>query len=127
MTKVYIKIKHQVFECLAGQTELSYEQGRCELRVSKFTAVIITPQPWSCKTQRMWEKLPKKRRTVRIVMVTESSATEWVFKDVDITFISDLEQESNAPRHCRPLLPVLKGETLSEPETVVHNHAWWQV
>ncbi len=125
MNKVYIKIKHQVFECLGEQSELSYEQGRCGPRLSRFKAAIVTPQPWSCKTQRMWKKLPKKRRTVRIAMVTETSTTEWVFKDVNITFIGTLGQESIASQCCTPV--TLEGTTLSEPKTVVHTHAWWQV
>ena len=136
MTKVYMKIKGNVFECLPSQTELEYEKlGHGSLvdpcgtyTVSSFKAAITTEQPWSCKVQNMWNKLPKKRRTIYLVMVTDNNATEWVFKDVDITFISDILDESFTERDgfARPLIPVIKGETHSEVKTIVRTHAWWQ-
>ena len=129
-----MKIKGHVFECLPSQTEVGQEQqGACVfdpigLTTSTFKAAIITAQPWSCKVQRMWGKLPKKKRTVNLVMVEDNVATEWVFKDVDINYISDILDESFTERDisARPLIPVIKGETMCKVETIVHTNAWWQ-
>ena len=137
MGKVYMKIKGFVFECLPSQTELEYKNlahgslvDPCgTYTISKFRAAITTGQPWDCKTQTMWLKLPKKRRTVYMVMVDDNQATEWVFKDVDITFISAIDSPeftSKGPIGCRPLIPVIKGETRTEVKTIVHTNAWWQ-
>ena len=137
MRKVYLQVKGHVFECLPSQTEIEYENlshgslvDPCGTYViSKFRAALTTEQPWECEVQMMWYKLPKKKRTVRMVIVDEESATELIFKDVDITYISDISGEeftSKGPNACRPLIPMLKGETRERVKTVVHTHAWWQ-
>ena len=135
VNKVYMKIKGHVFECLPERTELRQENqdyGRLHNpclspSVNSFTAAITTPQPWSCRTQEMWSKLAKKPRTVYLVMVTEDSATEWIFKNVDITFLSDIEDEEFRARGgVRPLMPTLSGQTTTEVKTISHTHAWWQ-
>jgi len=130
MTKIYIKIGRHVFTALPSQTELSYSQDtQCGPRVVSFRAAITNEQPWSCKLQKFWGNMPKKQRKVNIVMVTDDGATEWVFKDVDITYMSDIQGEeftAKGPKACRPLIPMVKGESMSEVETITHTHAWWQ-
>ena len=130
MTKIYIKIGRHVFTSLPEQTELSYSQpNACGPRTVSFRAAITDEQPWSCKVQKFWNNMPKKRRTVKIAMVTEDGATEWIFKDVDITYISDIldEQFTERDGFARPLIPTLKGETMSDVKTITHTHAWWQI
>ena len=133
MIKVYMQIQGQVFECLPSQTEIDYDKeflamdfcGLSPLITTySFKAAIITPQPWSCKTQKMWNKLSKKPRTVHLVMVMDDSAEEYVFEDVLITFSSNIDDGSVVTR---PLVPVLKGETTTEITKTIHTHAWWQV
>jgi hypothetical protein len=136
-TKVYMKIKGHVFECLPSQTEVSMDRDiqyaslnqRCPGPTTyAFTAAITTPQPWSCEVQKMWRKLAKKRRTVHLAMVLEDSATELVYRDVDITFLSQIEGSMFTEEiTARPFIPSIKGETMSPVETINHERSWWEL
>jgi hypothetical protein len=132
MVKVYIKIKNTVFECLPEQTQVDlkreYDRGCPIAERYSFTAAIITPQPWPCKVQKMWNKLPKKPRSVQIVMVDEDGATELLFENVEITYISNIDDTMfTEEMTCRSLIPVLKGMTGTPTATVNHEKPWWEL
>ena len=132
MIKVYMQIQGQVFECLPSQTEISTNRewqtiDNCNVPngtwMSGFVAAITTEQPWSCRMQRVWNKAMKKKRMVKLVMVTDDSAEEFILQNVRINYLDNIDDGSGKTR---PLIPVIKGET-TEMKTIHHTHAWWQV
>jgi hypothetical protein len=132
MVKVYIKIKNTVFECLPEQTQLDfkreYDRGCPIAERYSFTATIITPQPWPCKVQKMWNKLPKKPRAVQIAMVdNDGGATELLFENVDITYVSNIYDAFEEYSSASPLIPILKGKTGTPVATVNHEKPWWEL
>jgi len=132
MVKVYMQLQGQVFECLPSQTEISTNRewetiDNCNVpdgpSISSFTAAITTGQPWPCKVQKVWNKAMKKKRTVKLVMVTDDSANEFIFQNVSITFLSNIDDGSE---RTRPLIPIIKGEA-TDMKMISHTHAWWQI